>query len=136
MHQVHFEASNIIAPLLNTTGTGAKARIGALPITATSTRFDLSTYLTAWDDGHFLVLLADGADVYLAFNNADSGTVDPAVTTAGAATVAYCLKNGVEKHLRIPNDYKWLVARTSSGTTTLRVAIASLGPSQNAGEDI
>jgi hypothetical protein len=131
--QVRAEAANIIAPLMNNTTTVRK-RIAAVAITSTSARFDLSTYLTSFGAGHYLSFTAIGADVYVAFNNADSGTVDPTVTTSGAATVCYPLKDGVEKHLRMVENFSWLVARTSSGSATLYIAVASLGPSQGSAD--
>ena len=128
---IQTEAANIVAPLLN---TSARRRIGAIAITSTSTVFDLSTYITTITAGHYLSFIADGADVYVAFNDANSGTVDNTVTTAGAVTVCYLLKDGVEKNFRLIGDHKYLVAKTASGTATLRVAVSSLSPTQSAAD--
>ena len=134
---VEQEAANIIAPLLNiaaAAGIPEQCDQMALPITATSTVFDLNTYLTAWRKGHFLTLHADGNDVYLAFHKANSGTVDPTITTAKAVTLCQKIPSGQDRTFRLPpvdspNDtpYQYIVARTSSGTATLRGYLSSIG---------
>lgn len=139
--QVEQEAANIIAPLLNivaAAGVPEQCNQMALPITATSTVFDLNTYLTAWRRGHFLTLHAETADVFVAFHKANSGTIDPTVTTAKAVTLCQRIPSGTDRTFRLPavdspsdTAYQYLIARTSSGTATLRGSISSIAPSED-----
>jgi len=139
--QIEQEAANIIAPLINVAaaaGIAEQCAQMALPITATSTAFDLSAYLSAWNRGHFLTLQAETADVYFALSTVNTDTVDPTVTTAKAVTLCQRVPSGQDRVVRIPGidkpgqlPYRYLIARTSSGSAILRGYISSIGLSED-----
>jgi hypothetical protein len=123
MSSVEYEAANIIAPVLNGSGAKGRDRILAIEITDTSARVDLSGLIPEIGNGHYLTAMADGADVYFAFNNADSGTVDDAATDDGA-TVCWKLPVDQPQHFRLVQNFHWLVAKTASGTALLRIYVS------------
>lgn|SRR5262249_46788883 len=63
--------------------------VEAIAVTTSSVIIDLSTRTNIWtamQRGHLITADADGADVYYAFNDANSGSIDQTNTTAGNAT--------------------------------------------------
>lgn len=131
------EAANVIPPCLNivsAAGIPEQCNLMALPITTTSTIFDLNANLTAWRKGHFLTLHADGGDVYLAFSKVNAGTVDNTITTAKAVTLCWRIPSGQSQSFRLPpidspldTAYQYIIAKTAAGTATLRGYVSSLG---------
>lgn len=133
------------------------ARVGkveAIPITATSTVFDLSARTNIYADlqaGRLCLADADGADVYYFFSSENSGTADPANVTAANATQCARIPTGALVEFRPPyysqaeinapssgltniGMARYLVARTATGSTaTLRLHIASEAPSKKYG---
>lgn len=123
--QVEVEAANIIAPGVNGIGLHARNRIGAIATSTTSARANLATYISDYDDGHYLTFVADGGDVYIAFTNADSGVIDQTTVTAGNAAVCWKLSADVPQHFRILENFTWLIHKASTGTPTLRFYLSS-----------
>ena len=70
-------------------------------------------------DGTILEFLADGIDIYIAFNNASSGTIDE--TAASGATSCYKLVANVAKRIQIAKGYTFLLTKAASGTPKLRI---------------
>lgn len=120
---VEFEAENILPPIINGSGLGAKSRIGAFASAGASTRTNLATYLSDWDDGHFITLVAT-ENLYVFFNNANSGTVDETQVTAAHAGVGWLIPAYSYFHFRIAKDYSWLVHKAAA-STTVRVYLSS-----------
>lgn len=63
--------------------------VEAIAVTTSSVIIDLSTRTNIWNamlHGHLITADADGADVYYAFNDANSGSIDQTNTTAANAT--------------------------------------------------
>ncbi len=133
------QAVNIIPPLINVVAAGAEPahmRCAAIPITTSSTVFDLTTYLTPGiTRGHFISCQADGGDVYLVFNNVNGGSVDETITTAGTVTVCWKIPNGTMQDFAIPEDYTFLVAK-GSATCKLRIYLSSLADAQPVREGV
>lgn len=127
-----------------------KSKVECLPITSASTIFDLSTrtnIYTALTEGRLCLADADGADVYYVFSSENSGTVDNTNTTAANATQCPRIPTGALVEFRPPiitqadanssggtitnvGMCKYLIAKTASGTATLRLAIVSATPSK------
>ncbi len=120
------EAANIIAPVLNGAGLHARNRIAAIATSTSSARSDLSTLITDVGKGHYLTLMADGGDIYIALNNADAGSIDETATGAGA-TVPWKLEDSVPQHFRLVDNFYWLIHKAASGTPKLRVYLSSCG---------
>jgi hypothetical protein len=133
------QAVNVIPPLINVAAAGAvpaRNRCAAIPLTTASTVFDLTTYLSPGVLlGHFITFQADGGDAYLVFNNANSGTVDETITTAGNATVCWKIPSGTSQDFAIPENYTFLVAK-GSATMKLRAYVSSLADSQPVSEGV
>lgn len=121
MNEVLLEAENVIAPVLNGAGPGAKNRIACVSVTTSSARTDLSTLLSDWAAGHFITICPE-ADVYIAFNNADSGTVDETATSG--ATVCWLIPAKSYFHVRMVKNYSWLIVKGTSACK-LRAYISS-----------
>ncbi len=126
---VELEAANIIAPVLNGAGRRALNRIAAIATSTSSARTDLSTLISDVGDGHYLTLMADGGDIYIAFNNADAGSIDETATGAGA-TVPWKLEDSVPQHFRIVENFYWAIHKAASGAPKLRVYLSSCGSQQ------
>jgi hypothetical protein len=127
MSSLEYEDLFIVPPLLN---TAALLRTTVIPVTGTSTRFDLRTRLTNAQAGHLIEMTADGCDVYYAFNDSDAGTVDETVETSGVTACAV-LFNGMNLVRRILGNHVWLIVKGST-TGRLRINIASLASGQSA----
>lgn len=134
---------------------GARARkCEAIPITSASTVFDLSLRTNIYADlqaGRLVLADADGADVYYFFSSeAAADTADPANTTAGNATQCARIPTGLLVEFRPPyfsqseinsssggltnvGMARYLVARTSAGTATLRLSLAGESPDKKRG---
>ena len=120
MSEVEIQCAYVTAPVV-----GA---IAAIAVTATSTGTDLSATnqlgSSFVDKGRFVTFVADGADVYLGFSLTDPAAVDPANVTAGNVARAWLLKDGQPQSF-ILRGVKFVEARTSSGTATLRCYVSS-----------
>lgn len=131
---VEFEAADVMLPLINKAdeaGRGVRARIAALPITAASTAFAWATYFTAPTQGSFYSLVADGGDVYFAFSDSGSDAIDQTITTARTATLCQKLVSGTRWDGRLPDGCTHIIAKTASGTATLRVSLSSHAPTKS-----
>lgn len=122
-----------------------KSKVECLAITSASAIFDLSTRTNIYADltaGRLCLADADGADVYYVFSSENSGTVDNTNTTAANATQCVRIPTGALVEFRPPKltqqevnssagalvttgMCKYLIAKTASGTATLRLAIVS-----------
>lgn len=135
-----YKDARVVAPIINTTGAGAKVRQVVVDVTGTSARVNLagsSYFSTALNadgplDGQLFDFTADGGNVYFFFNNSDAGTADPAATTNGATVCGGVLFDGTTKAYVIPNSYTWLVV-IGSGACKLRIALSSSSPNQTFG---
>lgn len=134
---VEQEAANIILPLLNVAAAGsvpAQIAQGVIATSTSSAREDISS-LSALARGRWLTVMNDGAsgeDVYIAFHNANSGSIDETATGYGV-TVCHCLKAGERISGRLPGiddpagtNYKYLVHKSKTGTPKLRLYISSM----------
>jgi len=119
------EANHRVCPILN---SSAIKRLAAISVTTSSARHDLTLRLTNVNDGHYYTFRAEGGTVYLAFNNADSGSVDETAVAAGV-TECFCLPDGAEEDWQVPSGYTWLVVK-GSAACKLRIALSSKNPSQ------
>lgn len=126
MSEILLEAENIIAPIMNGAGYGGKSRIAAFAATTASGTTNLADYLSDWDDGHFLTLVAT-ENLYVFFNNEDAGTVDETEVTAEHADAAWLIPAFSYFHFRILKDYSWLVHKAASNCT-VRVYLSSAPP--------
>lgn len=129
MNQNEFEATEIIAPLLN---TSSRLRIANIAVTTSSARHNLATRITSATRGRYLRFTAHGGDIAIAFNNADSGSVDNTTTTSG---VSECdiIPDGQSREWKLVDDYTWCIVQ-GSGACVLRVAVASRAQGQTAAD--
>ena len=63
-------------------------------------------------DGSILTFLADGADVYIAFNNANSGTIDETVTSG--ATSCFKLVSNQPTPIQMARGYTFMLVKAAS----------------------
>lgn len=130
-----------------------KAKVECLAITSASTIFDLSTRTNIYADlcaGRLCLADADGADVYYVFSSENSGTVDNTNTTAANATQCARFPTGALCDFRPPvltqaevnssggtltntGMAKYLIAKTASGTATLRLTIVAEAQNKRTG---
>lgn len=97
-------------------------KCAAIATSVTSAITDLSadTRISAHlDDGTIFTFLADGVDIYIAFNNANSGTIDN--TAASGATSCFKLPSDVPVRIQMAKAYKYLLTQAASGTPKLRI---------------
>lgn len=119
------EAGYRITPLLN---TATNRRIANIAVTTSSARHDLALRLTKCTEGHYYTFKALGGTVYLAFNNADAGTVDETAATAGV-TECFALTDGETTDWEFTDNYTWLIVK-GSAAANLRIALSSKNPNQ------
>ncbi len=127
MESIHTEAANIIPPLLN---TSLKVRQGAIAVTTTTGGVDVGATLSKGKDGHFVTLHADGGDVYFAFNDSATGTLDETQVTGTG--VCQKIPSGQDRSFRLVGAFTFIRVKTASGTATLRYYLSSMGVGQQA----
>ncbi len=96
-------------------------KCAAIATSVTSAITDLTavTQLSAHlADGSIITFMADGIDIYYAFNNANTGTVDN--TAASGATSCLKFPKDVPVRLQIAKGYTFLLLQAASGTPKLR----------------
>lgn len=125
---VEIEAANIIAPVLNGAGVHARNRIAAIATSTSSAVTDLTSLISDVGKGHYLTFMADGGDIYVAFNNANSGSIDETATGAGV-TIPWKLEDSLPQHFRIVENYTYIITKAATGTPKLRVYVSSCGTS-------
>src|SRR5512146_921565 len=98
--------------------------LGKVCVIATSTASAI-TDLTAdprisahLSDGTILELIAD-TDIYIAFNNANSGTIDE--TANSGATSCWKLPANVPKRVIVARGYTYLLTKAAAATPKLRI---------------
>jgi hypothetical protein len=123
---LEFEYLNLLPPLLN---TATKLRTTVIDVTTSSARHDLTTLLSSVKNGHYIEMTADGCDVYYAFNDADSGSVDETAQTSGVTACAV-LFDGAQKTVKIFGAHTWLILKGSTDGS-LRINIASIDAGQS-----
>jgi hypothetical protein len=121
-----FEYMNLLPPLLN---TATKLRTTVIDVTTSIARVDLTTLLSTVKAGHYIEMTADGCDVYYAFNDANSGSVDETVQTSDVTACAV-LFDGMQKTVKIFGSHTWLILK-GSADGSLRINIASIDAGQS-----
>ena len=107
-------ANHFAPPVLGRCAVIATSTVSAITDLTLDTR--ISAHVS---DGTILEFLADGIDIYIAFNNANSGTIDETVTSG--ATSCYKLVSNVPKRIQIAKGYTFLLTKAASGTPKLRI---------------
>lgn len=109
MNNYEQEAAAIKAPHI-----GA---ISVLDVTTSSQRADLAAAAQLGSlvtQGHYVTLQADGADVYILFNNTDAGTADETATSGNNRV--FTLKSGVPYNFILTKGFTWLCFKGSAAT--------------------
>ncbi len=95
----------------------------ATSVTSAITDLTLDTRISAHlSDGSVLMFLADGIDIYIAFNNANSGTIDN--TAASGATSCFKLVANQPTPIQLAKSYTFMLTQAASGTPKLRIYAA------------
>lgn len=70
----------------------------------------------------FLTFQADGGDVYFAFNNANSGSIDETATSG--ATRCWKIPDGTSIDRKLSDGFTWLITK-GSAACKLRIQVSS-----------
>lgn len=107
-------ANHLPPPVLGKCAVVATSAASAITDLSADSR--ISAHL---DDGSILTFLADGIDIYIAFNNANSGTIDE--TANSGATSCFKLVANQPTPIQMGRGYKYLLTKAASGTPKLRI---------------
>lgn len=119
-------AANLAPPILG--------KVAVIATSTSSARTNLAAagqLSTRADDGSLVTLIADGTDVYIAFNNADSGSISESATTG--ATSCWKLEADVPQTFRLAKNYTWLLHKAASGTPNVRAFTSSFTDTKQLG---
>jgi hypothetical protein len=107
-------ANHFAPPVLGKCAAIATSVASAITDLAADTR--ISAHL---NDSTILEFMADGIDIYIAFNNANSGSIDE--TVASGATSCYKLVANVPKRIQLAKGYTYMLTKAASGTPKVRI---------------
>ena len=97
-------------------------------ITDLTTISQISAHLA---DGAVLMFLADGIDIYIAFNNANSGTISSAA--ASGATSCFKLVANQPTPIQLARGYTFMLTQSASATPMLRIYAAGFNDMKSTG---
>jgi len=119
-------ANHLPAPVLG------KCAVVATAVTSAITDLSADPRISAHiSDGSILTFLADGVDIYIAFNNANSGTID---NTANSGTTS-CFKLVANKPtpFQMAKGYTFMLTQAASGTPKLRIFASGFNDMKSVG---
>lgn len=110
-------------------------RCGVAATSVTSAITDLSADVAVknhLNTGALITFLADGVDIFIAFNNASSGTIDDTANTGATS----CIKLPANQFVPIQfvKGYTFLLTKAASGTPKLRYWVSGINDSKDAGK--
>ena len=101
--------------------------IAIVAVTSTSDETDIATALPGINEGHYVTIRNDGDEtVYYMWAEDDTAAVDETATDASSGDQrCWAIGAGEERSEVPPEGHYYLIHKTASNTSTLRVAISS-----------